>query len=537
MTYDQALSTVTEFYELLREAERRRALKDLSYLSKFVLGKKYLLENNFDHHHLGLAKRLQHLIETRLERDPTIHATEWPRGTFKTTIVVHDTVVWAMLRWPDIRILLTSFKGENAQNRLVEIKATFEDAYFQYLFGKRYNERSRWSSTQLALLRGKEFKEPTLDYGGPEMDKVGNHYDMIVGDDLQTEDNSLSWEQIEKVRRYTKNCLSLLNKNGVFIHALTRWAFNDVGAMFEEWNEISDREFRAKEVEISKFSVYKLDDLGKLTDDIEFPTIFTRDKLNGLRAKQGPFLFSCNYLLNPTSDATAVFKNDWLRFRQFTLGDLKLPKVYMALDPAGAGGYEKADYTSIAVAAITPEFDIFALDLVRARMTHREILEKLFELNERWHPATIGVEAVFKQRQLYFWLKQEALAHGRFLPFTELKTSNRQKDARIKALTPHVEAGKFIIKEDMPNRAYLVDEMLRYPKGAHDDCIDAFAYMTEFMSAPIEAQPEEYWRDPKWRDKWPEEKGAPPTRADVRAERYFADRARKRRRYVPLSRV
>lgn len=537
MTYKEAQTVLAEFYEIMREAEKRRALRDLSYLSKFVLNRKYLLQNNFDHHHENECQEIQRLMETRHERDPTIHATIWPRGTFKTTLVVHDTTVWCMLRWPDMRILITSSVGDNAQARLVEIKATFEDHYFQYLFGRRFDPRYRWSSTQLVVDRDKEFKEPTVDYGGPEVDKVGCHYDLVIGDDLQTEDNSTSWEMIEKVRKYVKNCLSLLNKNGVNLHALTRWAFNDVGAMFEEWNDIAGKELRAKEVEISQYSVYKKDGQGKLTSEIEFPTLFTQDKLNGLRAKQGAFLFSCNYLLQPTSDETAVFKSQWLRFKQFTLADLPVPGVYMALDPAGEGLHEKADFTTIAVAAITPQFDIYTLDLVRAHLTHRGILEKLFELNEKWHPRTIGVEAVFKQRQLYFWLKQEAAVNNRFLPFTELKTSNRQKDSRIKALTPYVEAGKFIIKEDMPNRAYLVDEMLRYPKGQHDDCIDVFAYMTEFMSANVEAQPVEFWRDPKWKEKWSDEKGPPPTRADVRVERYLHARAKKKPRHVPLSRL
>jgi predicted phage terminase large subunit-like protein len=61
------------------------------------------------------------------------------------------------------------------------------------------------------------------------------------------------------------------------------------------------------------------------------------------------------------------------------------------------------------------------------------------------------------------------------LPIVELK-ADRSKVERIEGLVPRYANGSIYHLEHCPFREALEDELLRFPRGRHDDIIDALAY-------------------------------------------------------------
>lgn len=489
-----------EFFELLREAERRRAKADLFYLAKVVLGGKYFNDgiSRMDYHHEEVCQDLMALCRARMDRSVTRHAIQWPRGTLKSTINVEALVVWILLNWPEARILIDSEIVMNSYRSLMAIKAHFESEGFQYLFGQLYDPMNRWNTEQLRVNRRMEFKEPSVDVGGVDTEKTGMHYDFIICTDVQGKTNSETRDQIEKVLNHMKHYGSLLNPGGCIFADMTRWAHGDAGGWMEEQNAAAHKAGRPAPWIINKLSCFKKDSKGRLTDELEFPTILTMDKLAEERSSQGAYNFSCNYLLDPTSEESSPFKAHWIKdnYHNKSLSDFPEPRqVYIAIDPAGEGTYEDADYTAICVALIDSKSDIYVLDMVRGHFNIKEIADRVLYLSDLYRPKRVGIESVFAQKKIYFYLKEQARIEGKVLHIEEFKTSNKIKDARIMGLQPLFEIGKIHIK---PQFTYLEDELLRYPRGHHDDCPDALAYILEFAEIPMARQPKEFWQQRGW---------------------------------------
>lgn len=62
----------------------------------------------------------------------------------------------------------------------------------------------------------------------------------------------------------------------------------------------------------------------------------------------------------------------------------------------------------------------------------------------------------------------------------ELKDLGRSKNIRIEGLVPRFEVGTIFMKREMSD---LVDELTTFPKGIHDDLIDALAYQLELAQS------------------------------------------------------
>lgn len=148
----QANAEMKEFYEILRELEKRRCREDLFYLSKFVLGKSLLIKgaDRMDWHHEKLCQDLMRLWRDRKDKNTkTTMKVEWPRGTLKSTICSVYFPVWVLLNEPETRILIESETATNANRFLSLIKSSFEGKYFQHLFGMMYDPRNRWNLEQI----------------------------------------------------------------------------------------------------------------------------------------------------------------------------------------------------------------------------------------------------------------------------------------------------------------------------------------------------------------------------------------------------
>ena len=511
-----------KLFGLLQEAERRRCKEDLYYFANFILGAAYLKDgkSRADWHHKELCQLLMDQWRNRFDKPTkTTVSVQWPRGSLKSTYCTVAFPIWVLLNEPTTRILIESEVATNAQRFLLNIKNSIESKYFKFLFGQIYNPKHRWNTENLTINREIEFREPSIDIGGVEVEKVGQHYDLIIGDDIQGKTNSQTRDQIEKVINHVRAGYSLLNPQGMYLHPQTRWAFGDLGGYFEELNEIAEKELRPYPIVINKYTCWKHDKQGReLVGEPEFPKLLPVEELADVRAKQGAYMFSCNYLLSPQSDETAVFKADWVQYHDRPQEDFNNSSIFITVDPAGEGNHDKADFTAICVAAIDRKFDIYVLEMIRGHFTNRDIADRLFALTERYRPEAVGLEDVFAQKELFVWLRKEAEISRRALPLRRLKTSNKMKVNRIKALQAPMEAKKIFIRREF---THLFDEIVRFPKGQHDDCLDALAYQMEFMHLPPEQQPKEFWDngDAKWRKNW-DKPERPPSALEVKVWKF-----------------
>ena len=217
---DQILQKVEKLPPAERVVAMRRAKadfyeQDLFATCKYLIGFK---EMNWRTH-----GELIEVLESPLRRKLICY----PRGGFKSSITVIGYAIWRMIRNPEIRILLDSELFTNSKNFLRAIRGHLERPEFTELWGSF--EGPVWHESELTIAQRKQPRvEATITCGGVGTTKVGQHYDLIIGDDYNSPKNSNTPEKCEQIIAHYKYNLSILDPDGEYVLIGTRYAEQDL---------------------------------------------------------------------------------------------------------------------------------------------------------------------------------------------------------------------------------------------------------------------------------------------------------------------
>lgn len=150
-----------------------------------------------------------------------------PRGCFKSSIGVVAYSIWLLLRDPNIRILIDSEKYENSKNFIREIKGKLSDPRLSRIFGDFRGPQ--WGEGEVTIAqRTRVLKEASITASGVEAGKTGQHYDVIIHDDLNSMENSQTSEGRAKILSHYRMNTSILEPGGIMVIIGTRYAADDV---------------------------------------------------------------------------------------------------------------------------------------------------------------------------------------------------------------------------------------------------------------------------------------------------------------------
>jgi len=151
-----------------------------------------------------------------------------PRGHFKSSVGSVAYPVWKLISNPDLRIAIDSETYVNSKNFVKQIQLILESDKFISLFGDLRSKKDWATGTFTLSNRSKILKESSVTAMSVNTVKVGQHYDIIIGDDLNSEKNSHSRELCEKVIDHYKRLVSILDPGGKLILVGTRYSELDV---------------------------------------------------------------------------------------------------------------------------------------------------------------------------------------------------------------------------------------------------------------------------------------------------------------------
>ena len=201
--------------QVLKNIVAHRYRSSLYLTCKDLLGYKDITE----HTH----RRMTEALESPTKRKLIV----MPRGTFKSSIGVVGYSIWLLLRDPNLRILIDSEVYTNSKNFLREIKAHLESSAVTNIFGL-FRRESNWTEGEITIAqRNKTLKEASITCGGIGTVKVGQHYDVILGDDYNSQNNSDSPEGCEKVLVHYRLNQAILEPGGIYSITGTRYSDND----------------------------------------------------------------------------------------------------------------------------------------------------------------------------------------------------------------------------------------------------------------------------------------------------------------------
>lgn len=405
-----------------------------------------------------------------------------PRGTFKSSVVTIGFSLQAILHDPNIRILLDSETFFKAKAFLAEIKGHLESneeyrAVFKAIHGMYPDGGKKkdllWTDSQLNLaIRTKRRKEPTFSCAGIDVTKNAMHYDLIISDDLHSEQNVTNKDQIDKVVNHWKFNYSLLDPGKPMIIIGTRWDYNDL------YQHILDNERDSFNILIRR----AINHDGSLF----FPERLTQKFLDDVKSKQGSRIFSAQYLNEPVDDDTATFRRDNMIKRDWEEIKDRPINWILSVDPSYEGEY--SDYAAFIVGGMDYQRDIYVRHITRKKLTYSGIIDEIFRLYTTYHPIRIVIETIGAQKSIMYEMNNEMKRRNTWMPIQEIKSRTKSKEERIRALAPFYEFGHIFHVKECPQLDELEYELIHFPRGKHDDVIDALASILEFASPPSKRQ-------------------------------------------------
>jgi len=150
-----------------------------------------------------------------------------PRGCLKSSLASVAFPIWLLMRNPNLRILIDSELYTNSKNFLREIKGHIESNALTELFGPFKSQT--WNEGEIIIKqRTKVFKEASITAAGIGTTKVGQHYDVIIGDDYNSQNNTNTPENAKKVSDHYRYNISILEPDGLYVIIGTRYSELDL---------------------------------------------------------------------------------------------------------------------------------------------------------------------------------------------------------------------------------------------------------------------------------------------------------------------
>lgn len=211
-----------------------------------------------------------------------------------------------------------------------------------------------------------------------------------------------------------------------------------------------------------------------------FPERLTEEFLSDARRIMGSYIWSCQYMNEPIPAGEQTFKKEWVRY----YSPYQIPERvnhFAFIDPA-IGETKSHDYTGLVVVAVDEERRWFVKHATRQRINPTEIIELAFRTHKQFQCATIGIEDVAFQRSIIHFAMEESRKRGTPLPVTGVKRGpDKTKQMRILQLVPRFEWGSLLLNAGLHD---LELELAQFPRGAHDDLLDALASIEDIVYYP-----------------------------------------------------
>lgn len=180
-------------------------------------------------------------------------------------------------------------------------------------------------------------------------------------------------------------------------------------------------------------------------------------------------IFSSQYQQEPTNKETQEFHQEWIKYHwNEACPTPKGLRIFTAVDPAFKQ-WQQNDQTSIITAGFS--FDnCYILEQTSWKRTADVMQDKIVYHIKKREPENIGIESVQAQSMISTFLKREMDKQWFHTTITEI-WQTKDKNTRIRKLIPLYR--DWCIYHNMYNCQELEQQLYKFPKWKHDDCIDA----------------------------------------------------------------
>ena len=413
-----------------------------------------------------------------------------PRGTAKSSIMSFLYPVWKVSfkkSDEDLFIVIISEARQQAVNFLSRIKYHLTSSKPHHsLFGDLgENTARRWREDDIILANGARIVAIGAGQRIRGYIEADTRPNLIIIDDFESEKNARTGEARAHNREWiTEAVIPSLSKDGRVIM---------IGTVISEDCFL----FWAKDSPYWKVLWYSIVDEN---NNPVWPEMYPMERIEEIKNSMASVGnlggFYQEYMNQPQSPDDAPFKPEYVKLHHKKLktinGQHYLSQViaeeeklipvnlYTGIDPASSLA-EKADFFVMATVAVDADENYYLIDLVRVKANPADHPQMIIDKYKQLRPKRMTIETVGYQEALRQHTRRLMKKEGLYIPGLENGVKPRNsKSERLFSLVPIFAAGRFYFR---PQDLEAQKEFLSYPKGKHDDIMDAI-YMAMDRAKP-----------------------------------------------------
>jgi phage terminase large subunit-like protein len=473
---------------------REIAMADLGAFAALVVPKRV-----FAHCHKDLMRYM-------CQEDPN-QLILWPRAHQKSTAAA-IWASWYIVNHPDITMLYASATADLAKLQLSYIKMILDSdivhKYWPELIKQSLMERTKWTEDRIAVDHPKRFEEAIRDMtvraigiGGTA---TGQHYDIVLLDDLVDQDNSETLTSRKQVSNWFSYLASIINDAGMTKAVGTRYHPKD---LYSEMMEMTEDVYNERGEVIDTVPLFTV---SQKVVEVDGQFLWPRQQrddgkwfgfdfkvLASKKAKYRSNLsgFYSQYYNDPTDPETKriegfeYYDESRLSFRgAYWYYNGNRLNVYAAIDFAATVN-KRSDYTSIVVLGVDGFQNYYVLDIDRFKTDKiSEMQTHLKRLYSKWFWKKLRAEATGQQNLVVEQIKADNKRDGIRYHIDKVTSLTTEKRVRINTNLEPIYAD-----QRMLHRRGGFWEILEYElssdKAAHDDIADVLSSAVEIAVAPV----------------------------------------------------
>ena len=369
---------------------------------------------------------------------------------------------WYLGRNPDKQIIAASYNSDLASDFGREVRNIVADPVYRRLFGVELAQDSqaanRWHTS-----KGGAYVAAGV---GTAITGRGAHV-ALIDDPFKDREEADSEVTRDKVWNwYTSTLYTRLMPKGAIILIQTRWHDDD----------LAGRLLNAKG---DKWEVLELP-AERDNGTALWPEWYPLEVLERIKAAIGPRDWSALYQQKPQPDEGTFFRREWFRFYK------SLPttiRKYGASDYAVTDG--GGDYTEHGIFAVDTDENIYIADWWYDQSSSDTWIEAKCDLIKRHQPLLWGGESGVIRKAIEPYMLKRMRERQAYCAM-EWLASVADKPSRARSFQARAAMGKVYLPDtELGHR--LLDQLLRFPAGTHDDAVDVCSMFGRMLDKVIPA--------------------------------------------------
>ena len=397
-------------------------------------------------HHKIIAEQLERVERREVDRLMLL----LPPRHGKTELASRRYPAWSLGRNPTRQIIAASASESFATDVGREVRNIIKDETYARIFpgvtlAADSQASGRWHTTQGGVFYAV----------GVGSQIIGKGADEFVIDDpfgsMEDAQNELARKRVKEW--YQGSVYNRLMPGGSIIVINHRMHEDDLSGYLLEQQQAGGDRWEVVELPA-------VDDSGGAL----WPEAYPMEALERIKRNSLPRFWSALYQQNPQPDEGTFFKREW--FKRYD----ELPKVNLFGTSDFAVTDEGGDYTEHAVWGVGADSTIYAVDWWRGQKDASEWIERWLDLIAKHKPLMWWGEGGVIQKALSSVVTKR-MSERRTWATIEWQSSIHDKPTRARAFQALAANGK-VAFPNTPWANDVVDQLIRFPAGKHDDAVD-----------------------------------------------------------------